>query len=222
LHRYPLTQSTQLIENSHLGHFLFTIKLLPVLERTAEVMDSDVRVINVCIFILYALTHDSQVSSVAHIIKPPSTIRFDKISDFQYHGPSSSPPHESTRDLFHRYALSKLANILFTKALQKRYPNILCSSCNPGGTDTAGALSVWPPVLQPIMKSLFAAPAVGAKSLLFLAGDKDVSAEREKYKAVYLGSKCRIETPSQPARDAELAENLWKLSEEALAKWISQ
>ena len=150
----------------------------------------------------------------------PSTMRFDKIDDFKFHGTSSSPPYAGMGDLFSRYALSKLANILFTAALQERYPNFVCTSCNPGGTNTAGGMSVWPAFLRPVMSRLFATPAVGARPVLLLAGDRDVAAQRGKYKGVYMGSKCKVETPSQFARNAELAENLWKVSEEALGKWI--
>jgi NAD(P)-dependent dehydrogenase (short-subunit alcohol dehydrogenase family) len=149
----------------------------------------------------------------------PSTLRFDNPSDFQYHGVSSAQPHAGMRDLFSRYAVSKLANILFTTALQQRHQNILCASCNPGGTNTAGGMSVWPAFLRPLMSRLFVSPAVGARPVLFLAAGKNVAAERAKYRAVYLGNSCKVETPSQMARDAEMAENLWKLSEEALAKW---
>lgn len=150
----------------------------------------------------------------------PNTMRFDKLSDLKYQGTSSTPPYASTRDLFSRYALSKLANILFTTALQQRHSNILCASCNPGGTNTAGGMSVWPVFLRPIMSRLFVAPSVGARPVLLLAAGKDVAAERERYKAVYVGNKCKVETPSQFARDAGMAENLWKVSEQALAKWI--
>src|ERR1700759_165676 len=150
----------------------------------------------------------------------PKTMRFDQQSDLKYHGTSSAPPYASTWDLFSRYALSKLANILFTAALQQRHQNIICTSCNPGGTNTAGGMSVWPPLLRPIMSRLFAPPAVGARPVLLLAAGKEVVVEREKYKGVYLGSKCKMETPSPLARNAELAENLWKVSEDALSKWI--
>ena len=152
----------------------------------------------------------------------PNTMRFDKPSDLMYHGTSSTPPYATMRDLFSRYALSKLANILFTTGLQQRHQNILCTSCNPGGTNTAGGMSVWPALLRPIMSRLFAPPAVGARPVLFLAAGRDVATERETYKGVYMGSKCRVETPSRLARNAGMAEKLWKVSEEVLAEWIKE
>lgn len=152
----------------------------------------------------------------------PSTMRFDKKSDLQYHGTSSTSPYSGRKDLFSRYAVSKLANILFTTALQRRYKNVLCASCNPGGTNTAGGMSVWPAFLRPVMSRLFVSPAVGARPVLLLAAGKDVGVDRDSYRGVYVGSKCTVETPSQLARDADLAESLWKLSEEALAEWIKK
>ena len=150
----------------------------------------------------------------------PSTLRFDKAADLQYKGVSTSPPYAGTRDLFSRYGVSKLANVLFTTALQKRHQDIICASCNPGPTNTAGGMSVWPGFMQPIMSLLFMPAAVGAKPLMLLAGGMEVANDRGKYKGAYVGSKCKVESPSQMARDKEMAENLYKLSEEALKKWI--
>lgn len=161
-----------------------------------------------------------QVSSSGHALMIPKTMRFDTPSDLTYHGTSSKSPYATTWDLFSRYALSKLANILFTSALQQRHPSIVCTSCNPGGTNTAGGMSVWPPLLHPIMSRLFAPPAVGARPVLLLAAGSDVAADREKFRGVYMGSTCKVEMPSLLARNKEMAENLWKVSEEALNKWI--
>ena len=81
-------------------------------------------------------------------------------------------------------------------------------------------MSVWPGFMQPIMSLLFMPAAVGAKPLMLLAGGREVATDRGKYKGAYVGSKCKVETPSQMARDKGMAENLYKISEEALKKWI--
>ncbi|KIW16534.1 hypothetical protein PV08_06589 [Exophiala spinifera] len=165
---------------SHLAHFLFTINLLPILKRTVAQKGSDVRVVN--------------VSASDHSMLIPNTMRFDKVSDLKYCGTSSTSPYNSRRDLFSRYALSKLANILCTAALQQRYRNILCASCNPGGTNTVRGMSVWPGFLRPVMSRLFVSPAVGARPVLLLAAGKDVGAERERYRGAYVGNKCKEDT----------------------------
>ena len=63
-------------------------------------------------------------------------------------------------------------------------------------------------------------PAVGAKPLMLLAAAREVAIDKGKYKGGYVGSKCKVESPSQMARDKGIAENLYKISEEALKKWI--
>lgn len=152
----------------------------------------------------------------------PSAIHFDKLSDLKYPGVSSKAPYDSFWDLVARYGISKLANILFTTSLQQRQPNILCASCDPGHSKTNGAISAWPSFLQTIPSWLFATPALGARPVLFLAAGKDVAAERDRYKGAYVGRGCKIQMPSLLARDTEVAENLWKLSEEALAAWLEE
>ena len=162
-----------------------------------------------------------QVSSAVHSSFLPPAVSFDKQACFQHRGLSSKPPYSSYWDLFSRYALSKLALILSAAALQRRHPNIICASCDPGGAKTTGALSIWPAFLRPVMGLLYPSPAAGARPVLFLAAGRDVAADRGRYKGAYVGNKCKILPPSQLAQNLEVAENLWKSSEEALAPWIA-
>ena len=154
----------------------------------------------------------------------PSTIKFDKLDDFKYRGMTSSPDFSGLRDLFSRYAVSKLANILFCKELQRRMDAekipITSATCDPGPTDTEGGMGVLPWFLRPIMKMIASSAAKGAHPVLYLAGAPEIRDNRAKYKAVYLNSSSKIEEPSSLARDPQLAENLWKTSEEALAAYI--
>ena len=154
----------------------------------------------------------------------PSTIKFDKLDDFKYPGMTSSPDFSGLRDLFSRYAVSKLANILFCKELQRRMDAekipITSATCDPGPTDTEGGMGVLPWFLRPIMKMIASSAAKGAHPVLYLAGAPEIRDNRAKYKAVYLNSSSKIEEPSSLARDPQLAENLWKTSEEALAAYI--
>ncbi|RFU73370.1 hypothetical protein TARUN_8892 [Trichoderma arundinaceum] len=90
---------------NHVGHFLFTKKLLPVLEQTVDKYNPDVRVIS--------------VSSNAHKMAPSfeTILSTDKLSK-QGEWPS--------------YAASKAANILFASELAKRHPKITSVSLHPG------------------------------------------------------------------------------------------
>ncbi|KAH6611301.1 hypothetical protein Trco_001321 [Trichoderma cornu-damae] len=90
---------------NHVGHFLFTRLLLPVLERTVAEHGADVRVIS--------------VSSNAHKMAPS----FDTIV---------STEKLSKQGQWQSYAASKAANILFASELAKRHPDITSVSVHPG------------------------------------------------------------------------------------------
>ena len=89
---------------NHLGHFLFTTHLIPALERSKSP-----RIVN--------------VSSVAHKFAPWNGIEFEHIND---------PDYYSYFGNWYRYGQSKLANLLFTTELTRRYPNIISNAVHPG------------------------------------------------------------------------------------------
>lgn len=91
---------------NHLGHFLLTRELLPVLEATAAA-GGDVRVVN--------------LSSYGH------TMAFSGIALDQL-----AKPDGGGLGPWPRYGQSKLANILFAKGLASRYPGITSVSVHPG------------------------------------------------------------------------------------------
>ncbi|KAL8808511.1 MAG: hypothetical protein Q9182_000062 [Xanthomendoza sp. 2 TL-2023] len=91
---------------NHMGHALLTKLLLPTLLSTAREEGSDVRIVN--------------LTSEAHNLAPrPQGILFDKVK-LDKQGPWA------------RYGQSKLANILFTKELARRYPEITSVAIHPG------------------------------------------------------------------------------------------
>ena len=94
-----------------IGHALLTTRLLPLLLKTAEEPDSDVRI--VCL------------SSGSHSRAPPEGIIFPALT---------TDMAEYTT--FQRYGQSKAANILFAAELARRYPGITSVSCHPGVIDT--------------------------------------------------------------------------------------
>lgn len=95
---------------NHIGHFLLTILLLPLLERTAsEIEGSDVRVVT--------------VSSEAHRMAPANVIDLIENQDQLC---CASP--------YTAYGVSKAANILFAAELARRYGDqgITSVSVHPG------------------------------------------------------------------------------------------
>jgi NAD(P)-dependent dehydrogenase (short-subunit alcohol dehydrogenase family) len=152
----------------------------------------------------------------------PANMQFSSLDSLRYPG-MSSPNYTGMRDMFSRYALSKLANILFSKELQRRLDAenipIISTSCNPGGTNTEGGMSVWPAWMRPIMSRIFAPASKGALPVLFLTSAPEIKRDPAKYKALYYNPSCKAEKPSALAQDTQLARNLWKISEEAVAAY---
>jgi len=96
---------------NHVGHALLIKLLLPSLLKTASEPNSDVRIIT--------------LTSIGHNWTTSTGIDFASLkTDLQ---PIST---------WARYGQSKLANILYSKALAKRYPTIKCASVHPGLVDT--------------------------------------------------------------------------------------
>ena len=92
---------------NHMGHALLTRLLMPLLTKTAALPDSDVRIIN--------------LSSGAHSLTPSGGF-----------APEACKTDMSSTHTYVRYGQSKLANILYTKELAKRYPKIASVAVHPG------------------------------------------------------------------------------------------
>jgi NAD(P)-dependent dehydrogenase (short-subunit alcohol dehydrogenase family) len=117
------------------------------------------------------------------------------------------------------YATSKLANVLFTKELQRRLegttatancfdPGMVRSHFGGFGSDQGLLLNVVYTLAKPFSKT----PEQGADSLVWLA----TSPEAASLKGEYV-SKRRPVTPQKQARDPQLAADLWTLSEKLCA-----
>ena len=96
---------------NHMGHALLTRQLLPLMLKTSKEPSADVRIIN--------------LSSIGHMMAPSEGIQFDKIRT----------PMKELYSL-RLYGSSKLANVLYTRELARRYPDILSVSIHPGRVET--------------------------------------------------------------------------------------
>ncbi len=118
---------------------------------------------------------------------------------------------------FSVYSRSKLMNILFMRALARRLPRgITANALHPGFVatrfgDEAGGL------LQGTFRAAKAVAAIspedGAKTLIHLSASQDVAGVNGAY--FY---KCRLQTPTQEARNDANGERLWAISEEIAAR----
>lgn len=113
------------------------------------------------------------------------------------------------------YCASKLCNILFTRELQRRHPELAANCFHPGVIRTGfgkndGLLArISLTVAGPFLKSA----ETGARSLVWLALDPAAGELRGEYV-----EKQRPQTPSAQACDDRLASELWERSEALIAK----
>lgn len=118
------------------------------------------------------------------------------------------------------YATSKLANVLFTKELQRRLSGTTATAnCfEPGtvrtqfggmGSDQGLLLNI----VYALAKPFASTPAQGADSLVWLATSPEAASLRGEYV-----SKRRPVVPQKQALDPKLAADLWELSEKLCAE----
>ncbi|KAL7782860.1 NAD(P)-binding protein [Trichoderma afarasin] len=190
---------------NHIGHFVLTTKLLPLLKATASQAGSDVRVVT--------------ISSSAERFAPKHNI-FATIKDLSDPGTTNPNDYTSRTVVFGRYGASKLANILFTGELQRRLDQedveITALALDPGPVATDGGMGVFPSFLKPLLKLVMKSPEKGALNQLFCATAKEVIDEPKTYKGKFLTAPGKISPGSERSRDSELAQSLWRITGEAL------
>ncbi|PSR11700.1 MAG: short-chain dehydrogenase [Bacteroidetes bacterium] len=141
------------------------------------------------------------VSSVAHY---HGTIDFDNLCGEQ--GPAAY-------DGLQAYAQSKLANVLFTRELARRYPRIESNCLHPGVVRTriANKNTHWYfSLLWTLYKPFMRPTRCGASTPVYLALSPEVKGVAGRY---FDELQC-CRKPSELARDPELARELWEVSEQ--------
>lgn len=174
---------------NHMGPFLFTQKLLPMLEATAE--KEDVRIVN--------------VSSTGHQFAPSGGILFDNINMKDY-------------NTWRRYGQSKLANILFAKELCKRYPKIKSYAVHPGNVTTEltrSLASTYGALFDVAFYAMKMVAMIGPKDGA-LATLHCLSKEADGQSGAYYTTYGKLATPSSYSRDPVLADTLYNWSLEQI------
>lgn len=183
---------------NHVGHFLLTKLLLPLLEKTAATPNGDARIVI--------------LSSIAYRLRPAAGVDYATVK--------STAPTIST---FARYGQSKIANIWMGTELARRYPQILTVSVHPGSV----ASNLLDPLSQSVNvvsrgvlwgynKVIAVSVAKGAKNQLWAAtAPREGIASGEFY--VPVGSTGAMD---ELARDGAKAKELWEWSETEVAKWL--
>ncbi|MDQ6818467.1 MAG: SDR family NAD(P)-dependent oxidoreductase [Actinomycetota bacterium] len=109
------------------------------------------------------------------------------------------------------YGTSKLCNILFTRELARRAPELRANCFHPGTVRTGWGKSdngIWK-ILTTLGGPFFRAPDRGARSLVWLA----LSADAASLTGEYIEDE-KVTTPSAQAQDDALARGLWERSAE--------
>lgn len=123
-------------------------------------------------------------------------------------------PFASEGSSLKAYATSKLANILFTKELQKHLQNstAVANCFEPGLTSTGfGSNLDWRgKIALKILKPFARTAEQGAESLIWLA----TSEEAGRLKGKYVANRRPVEPKNIQATDEQLAKDLWTLSNE--------
>jgi NAD(P)-dependent dehydrogenase (short-subunit alcohol dehydrogenase family) len=126
----------------------------------------------------------------------------------------------------YRYARSKLANVLFTRALSKRLPaNVFANAYFPGNIPT-GAMDTWKEhfggalggAVASVFRWMGQSLEEGAATGVFLAAAKEV--ESDAGRGGYWVPVAKKERSSVAAEDDALAEELWVWSEEFVKRAV--
>jgi WW domain-containing oxidoreductase len=141
------------------------------------------------------------VSSSAHLQAPAAGIEFDNLSGERGYG------------AWRAYGQSKLANILFAKALAERLGGRRAvNALHPGviGTNLGRHMNpLVAGVLGVAMRMFSKSVAQGAATTCYVAARPETGTLTGQY-----FSDCAVTEPSRMARDEKLAERLWQTSEQ--------
>lgn len=147
---------------------------------------------------------DARVINVSSMMHHLGEIDFDSFE--------GATPYRPIR----AYSQSKLANVLFTRAFARRHAGdgITAYSLHPGGvgTNIFGRGYVRRTLYK--MVGGFLSPARGAKTSIYLATENGI----EKHNGAYFNEFQRVKSGSTLSNDTALAEKLWRVSEQLVAR----
>ncbi|KAK8055706.1 hypothetical protein PG993_000933 [Apiospora rasikravindrae] len=180
---------------NHLGHALLTQKLLPLLDRTADLPGADARII--------------YTTSLAW-----------KGGSLDFAGGLRTTQESALLGRWVRYCNSKLANLLYARELARRHPKLLCFSVHPGVVSTGLVTDLRLSdrlFVQMTNIGKIITPEQGAFNHLWA-----VSAPRESIEpgGFYEPVGVLSSEKGVKAKDAKYASQLWDYTEKELEKFM--
>lgn len=199
----------QIFATNHVGHFVLTNMLLPLLEKTAAAYN-DARIVNTSSG-LHMACQELDLSLLTSPTRTKNPAAFDAVW---------------------RYGRSKLANILFTRELavqldNRKARNVYVNCFYPGNVPTE-AMDSWKLLVGNLPGQLFKAifQKVGqsltdaALTGLYLGTSPQVAAEDKRGR--YLVPIAIEESTSAIAKDKELANRLWQWTDGQVEKVLGE
>ncbi|KAJ3214643.1 hypothetical protein HDU67_001403 [Dinochytrium kinnereticum] len=199
IHKFTLSTDgieMQLAAN-HFGHFYLTTLLSPIMEETSKSSETSCRIVN--------------LSSLGHTLAKPMGIDFEGCNLEANYVPWAG------------YGQSKLANILLSKELHRRFAerglgNIKANAVHPGGVRTNLAIQsesqYTPSWLINLIWYGMATPEFGSLTQLYAATSPEI--DEKGIGGEYLVPTAIVGESSALANDADLAKKLWTWSEKVI------
>ncbi|VUC24577.1 unnamed protein product [Clonostachys rosea] len=203
---------------NHIGHFVLTNGLFPLLKAACAEKDSDVRVVSVAsntpgIFLPKNYEFGLTTSVCLQKVVPYYPWRWQYLYS-QVFG----------MDMV-RYSIAKAATILFIKGLQQRVDEdklpILCLSLNPGGVATDGAEDIMKPLFRPILRVGRLTPDQGSYHSLWAATAREPRQSFEKFKGKYLEPTGIITTQHPVMDNEEQRQGIWDVTTAEVNRYLS-
>ncbi|TGJ85131.1 hypothetical protein E0Z10_g3640 [Xylaria hypoxylon] len=191
-----------------LSHALLIKKLLPLMEKTAEIPESDVFNLNETFF------NERQNMATTDSERCSGGVRFDDLKTVQ---------NFAVLGGMMRYGQSKLAAVLYARELARHHPDILSVSVTPGivGTELVSKqnafhrTTIWLSA-KFTQGSIFTPEEAPASQLWCACGPRSEIKQGAFYEPVGVLSK----TTTKYTKDDVLAKKLWEWTEAELKKWV--
>ncbi|TQN65827.1 putative oxidoreductase, partial [Colletotrichum shisoi] len=204
---------------NHVGHFVFTNGVLPLLENATMQPGADVRIITLSSNVNHAMLP----SNYQFTFDSPSFLA-SPVPYYPWHWRYLSR-HAFVVDMI-RYSVSKVANLLFAQELQRRMDErglpILSISVHPGGVASEGTKGIGNSVFSLVRAAVFLSTDQGAVTSLFAATASEVHENADGFKGKYLEPYGKVATPNPVANDAKQVRGMWDNTTAEVNKHLSE